>query len=247
MGARLHARMAATIRQATLIDRLVTHARPPARRRTTQTLARRGLAATVHGHRHVPHLGCGAGRRPPRDLIRDGEGPLSAWPVPVSEMAGQPAQRADAPDHDPRSGRLARARRREPHIPARAARQRMHRPAGPARADRQRARRDQRPGPCRQRPGRVGHGLAAVRRLGRPRAQAVGDRHRHRDDCRAAAPVHQPARLKRPRAVRRRQLRRRRKGRRRLPQPARTRIPLLAPGTGVAGVLQAPPRRPLGA
>ena len=79
--------------------------------------------------------------------------------------------------------------------------------------------------------GRVvwGHGLAAIRRLGRPRTQAVGDRHGHRDDRRAAAPLHQSAGLKRPRAVRRRQLRCRREGRRRLPQPTRTRIPLLAP------------------
>ncbi len=43
-----------------------------------------------------------------------------------------------------------------------------------------------------------------------------------------------------------RQLRRRRQGRRGLPQPPRTRIPLLAPGAWLAGVLQATPRRPLG-
>ena len=43
-----------------------------------------------------------------------------------------------------------------------------------------------------------------------------------------------------------RQLRRRREGRRRLPQPERARIPLLATRPGRAGVLQAPPRRPLG-
>ena len=43
-----------------------------------------------------------------------------------------------------------------------------------------------------------------------------------------------------------RQLRCRREGRRRLAQPARARVPLLASGPRLAGVLQAPPRRPLG-
>ena len=101
-------------------------------------------------------------------------------------------------------------------------------------------------GADRPRPGGVGSGLGAVRRLRRPGAQAVGDRHRHRDDRRAAAPLHQPAGGERPRAIADRQLRRRRKGGRRLAQPARARVPLLASGRRLAGVLQAPPGRAVG-
>jgi len=43
-----------------------------------------------------------------------------------------------------------------------------------------------------------------------------------------------------------RQRRRRSKGRRRLPQPSRARIPLVVPGPRRAGLFQAPPRWPLG-
>ena len=101
------------------------------------------------------------------------------------------------------------------------------------------------PGPA-QRSRGLGPGLAAPRGLRRQGAQADGDRHRHRHAPRPAWALHQPARLQQPRAIPHRQLRRRRQGRRRIPQPPRTRIPLLAPGPRLAGVLQATPRRPLG-
>ena len=74
LGARRDARLAPAIRQATLVNRLVSHTRRPARRRGTQTLARWGLAATLHGHRHVRDLGCGLGRRPFREVIRPRKG-----------------------------------------------------------------------------------------------------------------------------------------------------------------------------
>jgi len=74
MGAGRDARLAPAIRQGAVVNRLVSHTRRPARRRGTQTLARWGLAATLHGHRHVRDLGCGLGRRPFREVIRPRKG-----------------------------------------------------------------------------------------------------------------------------------------------------------------------------
>jgi len=80
MGARLHARVAPAIRQATLVNRLVSHARRPARRRSTQTLARRGLARTLHSRRPLRELDRGFGRRLPGELIRQQRGAFAGRP-----------------------------------------------------------------------------------------------------------------------------------------------------------------------
>ena len=101
------------------------------------------------------------------------------------------------------------------------------------------------PGP-RSRSRGLGSGLAAPRGLRRQGAQADGDRHRHRHAPRPAWALHQPAGLQQPRAIPHRQLRRRRQGRRRIAQPPRTRIPLLAPRPRRPRAVQAPSRRPLG-
>ena len=206
LGARRDARMAPAIRQATLVNRLVSDSRTQARRRGTQAIPSPRLAGAVDRHRHLRVLACSSHRRVPRrltDSVCRGHRPRC--PVP-SKRGARPASAARPHSRPPGGGgrRLARAVGRQPHLPARAPRQRVHRPSRPARANRQRARRDRRARRPRCRPRGVGPRLAAVRRLGRPGAQAVGHRHRHRHDPRAAAPVHQPAGLERPRAIRRR-------------------------------------------
>ena len=80
VGARRDARVAGALRPTTVVDRLVWHARRPARRRRTRTLARRGLAATLHGHRPLRELGRGFGRRLPTEITRRAKGGLAGQP-----------------------------------------------------------------------------------------------------------------------------------------------------------------------
>ena len=70
VGTRRDARMARALWQPALVNRLVPHARTQAWRRSAQTTQGRRLAAAVHGHRPVRHLGGGPGRRVP--LIAEG-------------------------------------------------------------------------------------------------------------------------------------------------------------------------------
>ena len=63
VGARGNARMAATLRPPAVVDRLVSHARPTARRRTAEAPPERGVAVAVDSDRSVQELGGGRRRR----------------------------------------------------------------------------------------------------------------------------------------------------------------------------------------
>jgi hypothetical protein len=102
-GARGNARVAGALRQPTVVNRLVSHARPPTRRRSARPIATRRLACPVDGHR-----------------------PLSAEDARAACQA-----RGPDPPRRGRYRRLAGTRRREPHVPARTPRRRMHRPPVP--------------------------------------------------------------------------------------------------------------------
>jgi hypothetical protein len=99
MGARLRARVAAAIRQATVVNRLVSDPRPQARRRGTRAIPSPRLACVFHRHRHLRQLGCGRGRRPPKGLIPRRKGAFDGLAGTYSAR-WQPARRADAPDRD---------------------------------------------------------------------------------------------------------------------------------------------------
>ena len=96
--ARLDARMAPAIRHATLVNRLVTHTRPQARRRSAQA-TKPEMAVTLDGHRHLRHLGCGSRRRLPRRSPR-GRGASAQMPGTYDEVPGQISQRNHAADRD---------------------------------------------------------------------------------------------------------------------------------------------------
>ena len=60
--------MAAAIRQATVVNRLVSNSRPQARGRSAQAIPSPRLACPVDRHRHLRVLACGSRRRVPRRL-----------------------------------------------------------------------------------------------------------------------------------------------------------------------------------
>ena len=68
VGTGCDARVAAAIWQAAIVDRLVSHARPTARRRAAEAPAERAVAVAVDCHRPLRDLGRGRGGRLYRQL-----------------------------------------------------------------------------------------------------------------------------------------------------------------------------------
>ena len=126
LGARRDARMAPAIREAALVNRLVSDARPQTWRRGAGAVPSSRLAGAVDRHRHLRVLACSSYRRVPRRLT-DSVGRRAHPPRrPVPTKRGAWPAFASQPSDPRRHGgrRLARAVARQPHLPARAARQR---------------------------------------------------------------------------------------------------------------------------
>jgi hypothetical protein len=144
MGARRDAGLAPAIRQATVVNRLVSDARPQTWRRGTRAVPSSRLAGAVDRHRHLRVLAGGSHRRVPRRLTDSvcPRGHRPRCPVPTKRVPAQLSQRNHVADRDATVDDWHELSVAQPDLPARAPRERVHRPARPARADRQRARRD---------------------------------------------------------------------------------------------------------
>ena len=89
----------AAIRQATVVNRLVSDARPQARRRGARAISSPRLAGAFDRHRHLRVLACRSRRRVPRRLTDSvGRGHRPRCPVPTKRgvrpaFAAQPRSR----------------------------------------------------------------------------------------------------------------------------------------------------------
>jgi hypothetical protein len=101
LGAQSDARMAPAIREAPLVNRLVSDACPQTRRRGTRAVPSSRLAGAVDRHRHLRVLVCSSRRRVPRRLTDSVcRGHRLRRPVPTKRVPGQFSQRNRTADRD---------------------------------------------------------------------------------------------------------------------------------------------------